>query len=94
MILIVAITLVLLGLNVFATSRILRDGYSEKAQRIAQLLFVWLVPVIGSIAIWGMYRSEEKSTGTYRDVEEPDDDFDPPDSPLQSLNDAPDGGGD
>jgi hypothetical protein len=94
MILIVAITLVLLGLNVFATSRILRDEYSEKAQQIAQLLFVWLVPVIGSIAIWGMYRSEEKSPGTYRDVEEPDDDLDPPNSPLQSLNDAPDGGGD
>jgi len=94
MILIVAITLALLCLNVFATRLIHRDEYSEKAQRAAQLLFVWLVPVIGAIAIWGMYRSEEKSPGRYRDIPEPDDDLDPPESPLQSLNDAPDGGGD
>lgn len=94
MMLIVAIALTLLCLNVFATSLILRDEYSEKAQRSAQLLFIWLVPVLGSIAIWGMYRNEEKSAGTYRDAEEPDDGFDPPNSPLQSLNDAPDGGGD
>jgi len=94
MILIVVITLVLLCLNVFATRLIHRDEHSEKSQRNAQLLFVWLVPVIGAIAIWGMYRSEEKSTGKYRDRPEPDDDLDPPESPLQSLNDAPDGGSD
>lgn len=92
--LIVAIALVLLCLNVFATFLIQRDEYSEKSQRIAQLLFVWLLPVIGAIAIWGMYRSQETSPGTYRDIPEPDDDLDPPEFPLQSLNDAPDGGGD
>ena len=94
MTLVVAITLILLGLNVFATILVRRDEFSEKAQRRAQMLFVWLVPLIGAIAIWGMYRSEEKSPGRYREIAEPDDDLDPPESPLQSLNDAPDGGGD
>lgn len=92
--LIIAITLLLLGLNVFATLLIRRDEFSEKSQRIAQLLFVWLVPLIGAIAIWGMFRSEERSPGTYRDVPEPDDDLDPPESPLHSLSDASDGGSD
>lgn len=90
----IAITLILLCLNAFATFLIRRDEYSEKAQRIAQLLFVWLVPVIGAIAIWGMYRSEEKPAGTYRGIPEPDDDLDPPESPLHFLNDAAAGGGD
>lgn len=94
MTLFVVIALVLLSLNVFATFLIQRDEYSEKPQRLAQLLFVWLVPLIGAIAIWGLYRSEEKSPGKYRDDLEPNDDFDPPESPLQSLDDAAADGGD
>jgi len=43
----IAIALIPLLLNVFATRLIHRDEYSEKARKIAQLLFVWLVPVIG-----------------------------------------------
>lgn len=84
----IAIALVLLSLNVFATFLIRRDEYSEKAQRVAQLLFVWLVPLIGAIAIWGMYRSEEKSPGTYREGPDPGDDFATCGTSLQSLNDA------
>lgn len=93
MTLLAAIALVLLCLNLFATRLIRRDEDSEKPQRLAQLLLVWLLPVIGAIAIWGLYRSEEKSPGAYRDIPEPDD-FDPPESPLHSLADAADGGGD
>lgn len=40
MTLIVAITLILLCLNVFATLLIRRDEFSENSQRAAQLLFV------------------------------------------------------
>lgn len=93
-IIVITLVLILLGLDVFATRLVLRDEYSQKAQKLAQLLFVWLVPVIGAIAIWGMFRSEEASTGKYRDDQEPDDDLDPPESPLQSLSDAPDSGAD
>ena len=93
MTLLFAITLILLCLNVFATLLIYRDEYSEKAQRVAQLLFVWLVPIIGAIAVWGLYRSEEKSPGKYREASEMED-FDPPESPLQSLNDAAGGSSD
>ena len=84
----IAIALIPLLLNVFATRLIHRDEYSEKAQKIAQLLFVWLVPVIGAIVIWGMFRSEEKSPGTYREAPDPGDDFDTSETSLQSLQDS------
>jgi hypothetical protein len=90
----IAIALIPLLLNVFATRLVHRDEYSEKAQKIAQLLFVWLVPIIGAIAIWGMYRSLEKSPGTYRETPDPGDDFGASGTSLQSLRDALDTGND
>lgn len=59
------------ALNVYASRRSIRDELASPAQRIAQLLFIWLVPILGAIVTLAVLRnSPEPSRGTYR--KEPD----------------------
>jgi hypothetical protein len=41
----------LLALNAIASTAISRDGNSMIAQKIAQLLLVWMLPVIGGLLV-------------------------------------------
>ena len=60
-----------LWLNVKATRLVLRDDLSERWQRIAQLLLVWLVPVIGAIIVQAVHRPAEPPARKYREPPDP-----------------------
>ncbi|MBK6631750.1 MAG: hypothetical protein IPG33_12440 [Betaproteobacteria bacterium] len=56
-----------LALNVYASRRSIRDELASPGQRIAQLCFVWLVPILGAIVTLAVLRNTpEPSNGTYR----------------------------
>lgn len=59
------------GLNLVASRRSLRDALATPGQRMGQVLFVWLVPILGALVVLAVTRSAPKrSRGTYRS--EPD----------------------
>lgn len=64
-----------LWLNVRATRLVFRDDLSEQRQKVAQLLFVWLVPVVGAVVVLGVHRAAEPPSGRYREPLDPGDDF-------------------
>lgn len=74
--LIFIVLLLLLPLNAWATQAVLRDALSSREQRIAQIVFVWLVPLIGALLTLYLKRAElEPPTGRYREEPDPGDDF-------------------
>jgi hypothetical protein len=52
-------------LNVKATLAISRDSLSERSQKVAQFLLVWLLPIIGAVVVLAVYRPKEKCSGRY-----------------------------
>jgi hypothetical protein len=49
-----------------ATRAVLKDDFSERGQRIAQLLMVWLLPLLGALVALAVHRAPEKPSGQYR----------------------------
>lgn len=66
---------IILGLNVKATISILRDTFSERTQKIAQLLIVWLVPIVGAIVVLAIHRPTEAPSRKYREAPDTGEDF-------------------
>lgn len=62
------------ALNVWATRLVVRDGLSEPGQKALQLLLVWLLPVVGSVIVWGVHRGDESVPLRYRELPNPGDD--------------------
>ena len=58
--------IVLLALNTYASYRCLRDSISSLGQSLAQITFIWVVPVIGAVLALRLIRNEpEKGAGSY-----------------------------
>lgn len=55
----------LLALDLLATRAILKDDLSERRQRVAQFVLVWLVPLIGALLVLAVHRRAEKPLGKY-----------------------------
>ena len=54
-----AVLAVVVGLNIYASVRILRDELLGRGQRIIQIAVVWILPLIGAVvALWHL--REEK----------------------------------
>jgi hypothetical protein len=84
-----------LGLNVKATTLVLSDELSALNQKAAQLLLVWLLPIIGTIVVLGVHHAKEKYPGRYREIPDPGEDFGfPRHSERMGRNRAGDGGDD
>jgi len=67
---------VLVALNAWTTRVVLRDELSSPAQRAAQIAFVWLIPLLGSLLTLHMNRKHpEPPTGRYRENPDAGDDF-------------------
>jgi len=66
---------VVLTMNFWTTFIVVRDSLSESPQRIAQLMMVWLLPILGAIIVFAVHRSAEKFSGKYREQPDPGDDF-------------------
>jgi len=77
-----------LWLNVWATRMILQDALSERPQKIAQLLMVWLLPLLGAIVALAIHRKEEKAPGVYPAEKDLNNDFPPSSGPLRSMREV------
>jgi hypothetical protein len=63
-------------LSAWVTLRIVRDHLSTPGQRVAQIILVWVLPVLGAMAVLHMQRQYlEVASGKYREPPEPGDDF-------------------
>lgn len=60
--------------NVVTSLRIARDDLGTVGEKIAQFLFVWLVPVVGAIFVFLLTRrNSEKGSGNYGSAKEQQD---------------------
>jgi hypothetical protein len=89
--LLIVVVVLPLWLTIRATLLVLRDSLSEKSQRIAQLLLVWLVPLIGAIVVLGVHRREEKLPGVYPGEKDAEHDWPPAGGSLRRVSEAVDG---
>lgn len=80
---------VILVLNLLATRAISRDDLSERGQRIAQMLMVWLFPLLGALLVLGVHRSPQKPSGQYRRPENEGDAYEAPGN-LRRFTDVAD----
>jgi hypothetical protein len=91
----VALSLVVLSiplwLNIKATRLVLRDALSERNQKVAQLLFVWLVPLIGALVVLAVHRRAEPPSRKYREPADAGDDFAFSGSALKNTREVLDG---
>jgi hypothetical protein len=62
---------VLVVANGLATRVVLRDPYTERHQKLFQLLAVWILPVFGAILVFALHRKPERPTGQYRESNDP-----------------------
>ncbi len=80
-----------LGLNVFASKTVARDDYSSKSQKVAQLLFVWLLPIIGAIFVLAVHRPQEAPARRYREQPDPGEDYGLSGGAAKGIGEALDG---
>lgn len=80
-----------LALDVWATRLVVRDDLSERAQKVFQLLLVWLLPVIGAVIVLGVHRKQEKSPLGYREPPHPGDDTGSPSLRIGKIREVLDG---
>ena len=62
-------------LSVWASVKVVRDEFSERRQKVVQLVLVWLVPIIGALIVIGVHKKSEKPSGQYREGVDPGEDF-------------------
>ena len=72
---VIAIALVLLIANATATWKVTRDEFARRSQKIAQILAVWLLPVIGAILVFAIHRRSEPPSRQYRKPPDAGDDY-------------------
>ncbi len=53
-------------MNVAATVLVIRDEYCESRQKVLQIVLVWIVPILGALAVLAVHRKPEKLSGSYR----------------------------
>ena len=57
--------IILCLLNLFVSIFIAKRDDLERFQKIAQIIIVWLIPVVGAIGLWTFNRSnDDDSTGS------------------------------
>lgn len=90
-ILLAIILVILVALNLAATRAILKDDFSERRQRIYQLIIVWALPIVGALVVLAVHRAPEKPSRTYRDEPDAGDDFGASGRHGKAIRDALDG---
>jgi hypothetical protein len=87
-----AVLAIPLWLNVKATLQVARDVHSEGRQKAAQLLLVWLVPLVGALVVMAIHRAAEPPSLQYRQPDDPGDDFAYSGRAVKSTKEVLDGG--
>jgi hypothetical protein len=77
-----------LWLNVKATRLLAGDALSTPGQKIAQLLLVWLVPLIGALVVLAVHRRQEPPSRQYQVQPDPGDDFAASGRAVKKLREA------
>lgn len=54
-------SLPLLILNLYASLMVVRSSAFETAQKLTQLVLVWLLPYLGGLILLGVYREQRRS---------------------------------
>jgi heme/copper-type cytochrome/quinol oxidase subunit 2 len=85
------VLVIVLWLNVKATLAVKHDAYSLKLQKVVQLLIIWVVPIIGSVIVLAIHRSDEKHPGKYREEAAPPDDYGSLGRTTRGISEAVDG---
>jgi hypothetical protein len=73
--LVVAAVLIPLLLNARATQLIVQDVLCDRRQKVAQLLLIWFVPIIGALIVLAVHRRAEPPSRQYREAADAGDDF-------------------
>jgi hypothetical protein len=88
--LVLAALLVPLLLNARATRLIVRDVLSDRQQKLAQLLLVWLIPIVGAVIVLAVHRRAEPPSRQYWKEPEIDGQF-PPGQMNRGIKEVLDG---
>ena len=64
-----------LWLNAWAAKAVICDNGSEKRQKITQLLFVWLIPLVSAVIALAIHHPDEARQKKHREPPDPGDDF-------------------
>lgn len=91
LILIALVLAILIGMNFAATRAILKDDFTERRQRIYQLIIVWTLPIVGALVVLAVHRAPEKPSRTYRHEPDAGDDFGASGRHVKYIKDALDG---
>ena len=60
------------ALDCIATVRIARSDIYTRSQKTAQILIIWLIPIVGSIVVLSVLKATAPPRGLASDVEFPD----------------------
>ena len=88
---VLSVVAIVLWLNIKATLAVRRDAYSVRAQKFLQLLFIWIVPIAGSVVVLAIHRPDEKHSGKYREEMHPPDDYGSSGRTTKGIPEAMDG---
>jgi|GEM_PF-4375036 len=67
-VLILAVTLGIVALNAYASFTIFKSQEVARSKKRAQLLFVWLIPILGAIIALAVYRPPPSGPSSIEDV--------------------------
>ena len=82
----VALLCAIVLLSAWVTWRIIRDNLLSRGQRVAQVIFVWVLPILGPLLVLHLQR-QHLATGSGRYSSEPDmEDFGESGRPVRQLN--------
>jgi len=62
----VTVVAAILVLSAYVTQRIVRDDLSARGQKLAQIVLVWILPVIGPILVLYLHRDERFEKREYQ----------------------------
>lgn len=54
-------------LTLWASVIVVADEFSNRWRKAAQLIFVWCIPLLGPLVVFGVHRKAEKPTRSYRE---------------------------
>jgi len=86
----ISAVLILVAANAFATRRVVRDEFAERSHRVAQVLAIWLLPVLGAILVFAIHRRPEEASRQYRAIPDAGDDFGASGRSVRSTQSHPD----
>lgn len=58
----VIIVVIVIALNLFVSVYLAKRDDLNRFQKVAQILIVWLVPLVGALGLWQFHRSQDNES--------------------------------